>query len=122
MHFPVLETIEHLPASRYRKRREALQEKVLKAMVEHGMALHTLVEAKVGPSRKSTSRLAFQAAYLLLILQHGSDDQKARCRPLIQRIRRMKFARETEAGLTDQEFLEHVIQQCAGNGGRRAVK
>ena len=118
MHLALLEKIEHLPASRCRRRREALQEKVLKAMVEHGMALHTLVAAKVGPSRKSASRLAFEAGYLFLILQHGSEDQKARCRPLIRRIRRMKFARDIEGRLTDQEFLEHVVEICAGN--RRA--
>ena len=115
MHLPVLEKFERLPAARSRRRREALQETVLKAMVEHGMALHILVKAKVGPTRKSASRVAFEAAYLFLILQHGPEDQKARCLPLIQRIRRMKFARDIEAGLTDQEFLEHVIQLCAGN-------
>ena len=115
MYLDILEKAEQSPASEYRGRSETLQEKVLKAMVKHGVALDTLVAAMLGPSRESRPRLAFEAAYLFLILQHGSEDQKARCGPLIQRIRRMRLARDIEAELTDQEFLEHVIQLCAGN-------
>ena len=115
MQLEVLEKTEYSTASEYREPSETLQEKVLKAMVKHGVALDTLVAAMLGPSRKSRPRLAFEAAYLFLVLQHGSEIQKERCGPLIQRIRRMKLARDIEAELTDQEFLEHVILLCAGN-------
>ena len=120
MDLAVIEKSERSLTSSRRRRRDTLQEKVLKGMVQHGAALHTLVAAELGPSRKSPSRLAFEAAYLFLILQHGSEEQKARCRPLIQRIRRMKLARDISAELTDQEFLEHIIEVCAGNRKTRA--
>ena len=116
MHLEVLETTEHLRPSARRERSETTHENLLKLMVQDGVALHTLRTAQLGPSRKSPPRLAFEAAYLLLILQHGSEEQKASCGPLIQKIRRMKLASAIEVGLTDQEFLENVIQLCAGNG------
>jgi hypothetical protein len=118
----IFDKTEHAPMTGRGRPRATRQEEALREMIQRGAVLDTLVAENLGPSRKSPPRLAFEAACLFLILQHGSEYQKARCGKLIERIRRMKLASVIEAELTDQNFLERVIQLCARNWESHRVR
>ncbi len=93
--------------------RANLEQKVLADMSAHHKEMEALVAQKLNLNRPGI--IAFEAACVLLTLERGSAFQKARCEPLIRRLKKTKWASSIDphTKLSDANFLERFIQTHA---------
>jgi hypothetical protein len=78
--------------------------------------LEAIIGEKLGSSESSLWRMACGAAWLRLILEKGTAFAKARCEPLIKKLRETEWARAFDPGkeLSDDcKFLESFIEAHA---------
>ena len=97
--------------------RANLEKAILAEMSENLKRIAVMVAEKLKSSEHSRARMTFEAACLLLILEHGTDYEKARCEPLIRRLRETKWGQSNDPyrKLPDRDFLEDFIQYYAPN-------
>jgi len=100
-------------------------QKSLKSEAEAKKRLEAIVDEKLGSPTSYGYRMALETACLLSTLEKGSRFAKARCEPLIRRLRRSKWgsAVNVPATLPDTEFLERFIEVLApGWNWRKSVR
>jgi hypothetical protein len=93
-----------------------LEENILKQMSANDKRLGAIIEEKLESSESSPWRMACAAAWLRLILEKGTPFQKARCEPLIKKLRETEWARafDPRKELSDDcKFLECFIEAHA---------
>src|SRR5438128_4916439 len=106
--------------------RANLEKAILAEMSENLKRIAVMVAEKLKSSEHSRARMTFEAACLLLILEHGTDYEKARCEPLIRRLRETKWGQSNDPyrKLPDRDFWKILfnITHRIGIGGRTRPK
>src|SRR5262245_61467600 len=68
------------------RRRVNLEGKIRAEMTKHDESVEAIIAKKLGPPEKSRSRMTFEAAMLLLAIEHGGDPKVVQRNPIFQKI------------------------------------